>query len=140
MSSKAALLKEIRGEREPDNPLACFALADMLAEEGALDLSFAYRWMGWKGKRPGYREGKRLRMRFVWYEENAFGEWPSDEWDRYRALPMARLHPLVFQAMGPGNRLFWIYATWDDAIASLSVSLALLRGLLEPGETTGKAK
>jgi len=30
MSSKAALLKEIQSDRVPDNPLACFAMADLL--------------------------------------------------------------------------------------------------------------
>src|SRR5207244_3674590 len=90
----AALLKEIQVQRDPDNPLACFALADLLEEEGAAELSFAYRWMGWKGRRPGYREGPRLRKRFVWYEEKAPADWPGEEAERYNALPMARLYPL----------------------------------------------
>jgi hypothetical protein len=135
MSSKAALLKEIRSEREPDNPLACFALADLLEEDGQADLSFTYRWMGQKRKRPGYREGSRLRKRYVWYVEGAFGGWASDEWDRYSALPAARLHPLLFRAMGPGgNDLFRLYSTWEQAVASLRMGLNLLWELLGAGE------
>jgi hypothetical protein len=138
MSSKAALLKEIQSEREPSNPLACFAMADMLEEEGASDLSFAYRWMGWRGRRPGYREGMLLRKRFVWYEEKAFEAWPGDESERYSALPMAWLHPLVFQALGPGNLQFRLYATWEQAADGLATGLARLRELLGPMPETRK--
>ena len=53
---------------------------------------------------------------------------------------MARLYPLVFNAMGPGNRLFGIYTTWDQAVASLTVALALLRELVEPGDQAKKAR
>jgi hypothetical protein len=102
MSLKWTLLKSI--QREPDNALHCFAMADLLEEEGWPELSFAYRWMGWYGRRPGYREGKRLRKRYVWYKEEAFGAWPSDEADRYHNLPKARLDPLVFAAMEIPNR------------------------------------
>jgi hypothetical protein len=95
MSTKWVLLKSI--QREPDNALHCFA----------------YRWMPWYGRRPGFREGKRLRKRYVWYREEAFGEWPSDEADRYKALPRARLDPLIFQAMEKPNHPFQLYTTWE---------------------------
>ena len=34
-------------QREAGNKLACYALADLLEEEGRSDPSFCYRWMGW---------------------------------------------------------------------------------------------
>ena len=45
MTTKWVLLKTI--QREPDNKLACFAMADLLEEQGRNDLAFGYRWMGW---------------------------------------------------------------------------------------------
>ena len=45
MTAKWVLFKTV--QREPGNKLACYALADLLEEEGHLDLSFAYRWMVW---------------------------------------------------------------------------------------------
>jgi hypothetical protein len=138
MSAKWAMMKEI--QREPDNPLACFALADLLEEEGWTDLSFCYRWMGWYRRRPGHREGPRLRKRFVWYKEGAFEGWPTDESERYDALPMARLHPLVFQSMATGNAQYDLYATWQQAVKALAQGLARLRGLLQPPEETRKER
>jgi hypothetical protein len=52
-------------------------MADLLEEGGWSALSFAYRWMGWYGRRPGYRESKPLRKRFVWYRDGAFEGWPA---------------------------------------------------------------
>jgi hypothetical protein len=66
LTTKWVLVKTV--QREPDNRLACYALADLLEEEGWPDLSFCYRWMDWYDRRPGKREGPRLRKRFVWYK------------------------------------------------------------------------
>jgi hypothetical protein len=132
------LLNEIQSEREPHNPLACFAMADLLEEEGSADLSFCYRYMGWRGRRPGFRAGLLLRKRFVWYEEKTFDAWPGEEAERYNALPMAWLHPLVFQALGPGNVQYRLYATWEQAVADLARALARLRELLGPLPETRK--
>ena len=62
MTPKWVLLKTI--QKEPGNRLACYAMADLLEEEGWLDLAFCCRWMGWCDRRPGQREGS-LRKRFV---------------------------------------------------------------------------
>jgi hypothetical protein len=129
MSTKWALLKAI--QREPDNPLHCFAMADLLEEQGWPDLAFAYRWMGWYDRRPGYREGKRLRKRYVWYREEAFGAWPSEA-TRYELLPRARLDPLIFQAMETPNPPYQLYTTWEQAVKHLAEGLARLRALLQP--------
>jgi hypothetical protein len=123
------LLKAI--QREPDNALPCYAMADLLEEGGWAELSFSYRWLGWYGRRPGYREGKRLRKRFVWYREGAFEGWPSEESDRYDALPMARLDPLVFAAMESPNHPFQLYSTWEQAVKDLAKGLARMRALLQ---------
>ena len=137
MSTKWALLKTI--QREPDNKLACFAMADLLEEGGSTDLAFCYRWMGWYDRRPGKREGKYLRKRFVWYKEEAFEAWPGEEADRYNALPMARLQPLVFLAMEAGNPQYRLYQTWQQATSDLAKALAKLRALLQPPpETQGR--
>ena len=45
MTAKWVLFKTV--QREPGNKLACYALADLLEEEGRADLAFTYRWMGW---------------------------------------------------------------------------------------------
>jgi hypothetical protein len=50
-------------------------MADVLQEGGWLDLAFTYRRMGWHNRRPGQRQGKRLRKRFVWSREGALGGW-----------------------------------------------------------------
>jgi hypothetical protein len=63
MTPKRVLLETI--QREPGNKLACCATADLLEEEGWLDLAFSSRWMGGRDREPGQREGSRLRKRFV---------------------------------------------------------------------------
>jgi hypothetical protein len=131
MSTKWALLRAV--QQEPaDKPLACYAMADLLEEGGWLDLAFIYRWMGWHSRRPGKREGPRLRKRFVWYKEGAFGGWPSDETDRYDSLPHAWLAPLVYQALQTANFQYQLYATWEQAVNNLAEGLSRLRALLQP--------
>ena len=129
MTAKWVLFKTV--QREPSNKLACYALADLLEEEGCPDLSFCYRWMGWYDRRPGKREGSRLRKRFVWYKEGAFEGFPTDEGERYDELPNARLDPLVYQALPKANPQFQLYATWEKAVNDLSEGLARLRALLQ---------
>jgi hypothetical protein len=125
------LLKTI--QQEPaTNPLSCYAMADLLEEGGWSDLSFCYRWMGWHDRRPGRREGQRLRKRFVWYKEGAFQGWPSDESDRYDRLKCARLAPLVYQALESANAQYQLYSTWEQAVHDLSRALGRLRALLQP--------
>ena len=99
-----------RGRQTP--PLSCYALADLLEEGGWPDLAFSYRWTGWYDRRPGKREGRLLRKRFVWYKDGAFGEWPSDESDRCESLQHARLDPLVYQALQTANSQFQLYSAW----------------------------
>jgi hypothetical protein len=131
MSTKWALLKAI--PQEPaDNPLSCYAMADVLEEGGWLDLSFTYRWMGWHNRRPGQRQGKRLRKRFVWYREGAFDGWPSDEAERYERLPHAWLEPLIYQALQSPNSQYQLYTSFEQAVSDLSKGLARLRALLGP--------
>jgi hypothetical protein len=132
MSTKWALLKTI--QQEPaSNPLSCYAMADLLEEGGWLDLAFTYRWMGWHSRRPGKREGQRLRKRFVWYKVGAFDGWPGDEAERYSSLPHARLDPLVYQALGTtANTQYQLYTTWEQAVNNLAEGLARLRALLAP--------
>jgi TPR repeat protein len=143
MSTKWALLKAI--PQEPaDNPLSCYAMADLLEEGGWLDLAFTYRWMGWYTHRPGKREGQRLRKRFVWYKVGAFGGWPSDEAERYSSLPHAWLDPLVYQALQTANpylggegvekqddkeALGWIQKAADQAFAPAQSTLGVIYAL-----------
>jgi hypothetical protein len=69
--------------------------------------------------------------RYVWYREEAFGPWPSEEADRYNALPRARLAPLVFAAMETPSHPFQLYSTWEQAVKDLSKGLARMRALLQ---------
>src|SRR5436305_398453 len=96
----ALLGGQASGVAEPDNKLACCAMADLLEEEGRLDLAFCYRWMGWYARRPGHREGPRLQKRIVWYKEGAFEDWPNNEVDRYNSPPAAWLTPIVYLSLG----------------------------------------
>jgi hypothetical protein len=131
MSTKWALLKTI--QQEPaSNPLSCYAMADLLEEGGWLDLAFTYRWMDWYNRRPGKREGKRLRKRFVWYREGAFLGWPSDEGDRYEQLSHARLDPLVYHALPTANPQYQLYTSYEQAVNDLAKALTSLRALLGP--------
>jgi len=134
MTAKWVLFKTV--QREPGNKLACYAMADLLEEEGRPDLSFTYRWMAWFNRRPGKREGSRLRKRFVWYKEGAFDGWPGSEADRSAVLPMAWLDPLVYQALPKANPQYQLYSTWEKAVNDLAEGLARLRALLQqPAET-----
>ena len=133
MTPKWVLLKTI--QKEPGNRLACYAMADVLEEENWLDLAFCYRWMGWYDRRPGRREGQRLRKHFVWYKEGASLEY-TDEGERYRALPMARLGPLIYEALETTNAQYQLYTTWEQAVNNLAQGLARMRALLQqPAET-----
>jgi hypothetical protein len=129
MTAKWVLFKTV--QREPDNKLACYAMADLLEEEGRSDLAFTYRWMGWYDRRPGKRDGSRLRKRYVWYKEGAFDDWPCDEGDRYTALTNAWLDPLVYQSLPNVNPQYQLYSTWEKAVNDLSEGLARLRALLQ---------
>jgi hypothetical protein len=88
--------------------------------------------MGWYERRPGKREGRLLRKRFAWYKDGAFGEWPSDEADRYERLPHARLDPLVYLSLQKANSQFQLYSTSEQAVNNLAEGLARLRTLLQP--------
>ncbi len=129
MSTKWILLKTI--QREPENRLACFALADLLEEENWLDLSFCYRWMGWYDRRPGPREGKRLRKRFVWYREGADLEFTTEK-ERFDSLRMAHLEPLVYALLKTKNLDYQLYSTWEKAVNDLARGLARIREMLVP--------
>jgi hypothetical protein len=130
VSTKWELLKSVKSE--PHDRLACFALADMLEEEGWSELSFCYRWMGWYDRRPGKREGPRLRKRFVWYREGMIPVVPYGEAERYLMLTGARLPALVYQALEPKHSDYQIYMTWEQAVRDLAKALARMRTLLEP--------
>jgi hypothetical protein len=129
LTTKWELRKAV--EEDPDDRLSCFALADMFEEQGWGDLAFCYRWMGWFDRRPGKREGERLRKRLVWYKEDAFLLYPDGEEDRYRRLPHARLPKLIYLAMEPRNPEYLLFATWEQAVTDLSKGLARVRALLQ---------
>jgi hypothetical protein len=74
------------------------------------------------------RDGRPPRR----YKEGAFGEWPSDEADRYDSLPHARLAPLVYQFLQTANSQFQLYSTWEQAVNNLAEALTRLRVLLQP--------
>jgi hypothetical protein len=117
-------------EQDPNDRLSCYALADLLEEQGWGDLSFCYRWMGWFDRRPGKREGQRLKKRIVWYKEGATLYYPYGEDERYRSLPHAHLPPLVYLAMEPKNSEYLLYTSWAQAVTDLARGLARMRGLL----------
>jgi hypothetical protein len=52
--------------------------------------------------------------------DEAFEGWPSEEADRYNALPMDQLHPQVFRAMETGNSQNHLYTTWEQAVTALA--------------------
>ncbi len=130
MTAKWVLLKTI--QKEPDNRLACYAMADLLEEEGWPDLAFGYRWMGWYHRRPGRREGQRLRKRLVWYRQGANLLYPDGEGDRYDSLTMAWLPPLIFWSLETSNTDYQLYTSWEQAVNNLAKGLARIRALLQP--------
>jgi hypothetical protein len=130
MTTKWVLLKTI--QREPDNKLACYAMADILEEQGHGDLAFSYRWMGWYDRRPGTREGKRLRKRFVWYRQGASFAFFDDEAERYDSLPHARLPALLFTTLAGHAQQHLLYATWQQAVVDLAKALAGVLALVSP--------
>jgi hypothetical protein len=133
MTTKWALLETI--QREPDNQVACYTMADLLEEEGWPQRAFCYRWMGWYGMRPGERQGKHLRKRFVWYKEGAFFGFLDPEEERYNSLPHARLPALLFEALDANHPEHQLYATWQQAVKDLEKALTQVRALvLHPGE------
>jgi hypothetical protein len=128
MTTKWALLKTI--QREPENRLACYAMADILEEENWPDRAFCYRWMGWHDRRPGRREGRGLRKRFVWYRAGASFDFFSDEAGRYESLPQARLPALLFGVLGANTADHQLYETWQQAVRALEKTLAQVRALV----------
>jgi hypothetical protein len=136
LSEKWELKKAI--EQDPGDRLSCYAMADMLEERGWMDLAFCYRWMGWFDRRPGKREGARLRKPIVWYKEGASFVYPYDEDERYRRLPHAHLPGLIYLAMEPKNAEYTLYTKWEQAVADLAKALAHMRALLQqPPEKKG---
>ena len=131
MTMKWVLLKAVQRE-EPDNPLSCYAMADLLEEGGWNDIAFAYRWMGWYDRRPGRREGERLRKRFVWYREGVNFPFPYNEREQYEHLTMAWLPPLVYQSLESAKRDYQLYTTWEQAVNDLAKGLTRMRALLQP--------
>jgi hypothetical protein len=129
MTARWALLKTI--QEEAGNRLACYAMADLLEEQGWPDLGFCYRWMGWYDRRPGKREGKRLRKRFAWYREGARFGYLDQEVLRYANLPEARLPELVYLALQVNKPEYVLYRTWEQAVSDLAKGLARMRTLLE---------
>jgi hypothetical protein len=130
LTTKWELKKAV--EEDPTDRLSCFAMADLLEEQGWLDLAFCYRWMGWYDRRPGKRDGPRLRKRIVWYKEGASLFFPWGEDERYFSLPHARLPGLIYTAMEPKNSEYLLYNTWDSAVRALSNGLARMRAILQP--------
>ena len=116
-------------QREPDNKLACFAMADLLEEQGRNDLAFCYRWMGWYDRRPGKREGKYSPQRSSGTKRrhSRFGR--AKRRIDFNSLPMTghRLQPLIFLAMETGNPQYRLYSTWQQAASDLAKALANLR-------------
>jgi hypothetical protein len=126
-NTKEALILTI--QQEPDNPLACYAMADLLEEEKRPKLAFAYRWMGWYDRRPGRREGKRIRLPYAWYPEH-FGLQDPKEEAFFNSLPWAHLGVTVYSYAVGGY--YQLYGSWEEAVDHLASGLARLRGLLEP--------
>jgi len=106
-------------------------MADLLEEEGWPDLAFCYRWMGWYDRRPGKREGKRLRKRFVWYKEGASFGFLDSEQERYDTLKMAWLPPLIYRSLDNAKPEFQLFTTWEQAVNKLAEGLARMRALLQ---------
>jgi hypothetical protein len=118
-------------KQDPTDSLSCYAMADLLEEQGWMDFAFCYRWMGWYNRRPGEREGPRLRKRFVWYKEGANLFFPYGEDERYLKLPYARLPSLLYSAMEPKNADYLLYNSWETAVADLCKGLSRMRALLQ---------
>jgi hypothetical protein len=111
----------------------CYALADLLEEDGDPRTAFAVRWMGWYGRRPAYRDWRQVRRPWCWHNEQG-GMFPSGN-DRTLMIefPHSRLPPLVFRSLTPA-KLIRLYDTAEDAVRSLGCGLERLRKQLEPPE------
>jgi hypothetical protein len=120
MTTKWALLETI--QREPDNQVACYTMADLLEEEGWPQRALRYRWMGWYGRRPGTREGKGLRKRFVWYKDGACLECIGEA-EHYDRLPAARLNAIGFLSLEPVNPQYHLSSAWEEAVNDLAKGL-----------------
>lgn len=111
----------------------CYALADLLEEDGDARTAFAVRWMGWYGRRPAHRDWRLVRRPWCWHNEQG-GMFPSGN-DRTLMVgfPHSRLPPLVFRSLTPA-KLIRLYDTAEDAVRSLGCGLERLRKQLEPPE------
>ena len=88
--------------------------------------------MGWYDRRPGAREGKRLRKRFVWYRQGASFAFFDDEAQRYDSLPHARLPALLFTTLAGHAQQYLLYATWQQALLDLAKALLGVLALVSP--------
>ena len=109
----------------------CYALADLLEEDGADALAFATRWMGWYGRRPAERTWSRVRRPWCWFNGQG-GLFPAgNDRDCLLSHPAAQLPLLVFRSLS-ANKLMQLYDTAEDAVRSLAYGLVRLKSLLEP--------
>lgn len=111
--------------------LSGFALADRIEESGSPELAhlaWMFRWTERTGHRPFYRDGKRLRKRWAWYQ--AYGAKASEAYrsDLPVALYASLPHVKTMHGFLCGEAL---YPTFWDTIDDLGHALASLRGLLD---------
>ncbi len=107
----------------------CLVYADMLEEAGRPHAAFAFRWMGWHGKRPGLRrdQGNRILWPYAWYSEERDIEYGDGHLQRQKSVE-AWLPAVVFagfeKSTGAVRKL---YKTWEDAALALSKALRRVR-------------
>ena len=109
----------------------CYALADLLEEDGDARTAFAVRWMGWYGRRPAERTWSRVRRPWCWFNGQG-GLFPAgNDRDCMLSHPAAQLPLLVLRSLS-ANKLMQLYDTAEDAVRSLAYGLVRLKSLLEP--------
>lgn len=116
---------------DPADALSCYAAADLLEERGDDALAFAWRWMGWNGVRPAWRESARIQRPWAWYCEDKQQYMSPLERERTAAMPYAVLPQDLFQIIYGPMRHVAPCVEPESLIDDLASGLRRMRRIVE---------
>lgn len=102
--------------------VSCYAAADLLEERGEADLAFAWRWMGWHGKRPMLRVSGNFT--YAWYGPDVM-KYAEDR--AAAVLPISVLAPMGSAEPDLHPQEIRAFRSREDAVAELADVFAQLR-------------
>ncbi len=117
---------------DPEDSVACFALADQALEAGHETLALAWRFMGKMNVRPAVREGARIRNPFGFYVSGAHTFMKHDglEMKRLDANDHSVVPRLLMTAMGYPFQWMCLFKTHEQAVLRLGAGLLKMKEVM----------